>query len=372
MEVSQKEFQNGMEKKMNSRFEKMEDRLKKNENSMDEIMGQLKNIISALSVLKTNQDKGKGKETVEEVVTAPSQSLFAPSKPSTFFKPISDKFNLAEALNSSTSFKIPKTKRLDFSSLRETTTLPEKRKSQFAKQRLSTGKTTEYQGIHTSKEGAINLYQLPPSNVTQLTQREEKVKKYFPDFFPRSEAENPDGPLRGATKRNRVVFSSELKLKYANSQTLEKLYHMQVAMIQSMLPYTAWPVRVALEMDEDFLAARRAINNHSLDWAGAVDCILTVLFKHNVLGAPLTNLARLTVRTGETSLQFARRLRKHVYSLPNDLILSVQVRDVMRNHIQQSLPKTWTIIQRDIRDMSNDELSDYVVQVSEGVGRWDC
>ncbi|KAI6245036.1 hypothetical protein HI914_07092 [Erysiphe necator] len=53
---------------------------------MDEIMGQLKNITSALSDLKTNQDKGKGKETVEEVVTVPSQSPFAPSKPSTFFK----------------------------------------------------------------------------------------------------------------------------------------------------------------------------------------------------------------------------------------------------------------------------------------------
>ncbi|RKF65887.1 hypothetical protein OnM2_001001 [Erysiphe neolycopersici] len=327
---------------------------------MDEIMGQLKNITSALSDLKINQDKRKEKETVEEVETAPSQSLFAPSKPSTFFKPISDKFNFAEASNPSTSFKIPKTERLDFSSLRETTTLPEKRKSQFAKQRSSTGNTSEYQGIQTSKEGAINLYQLPPSNITQLTQREEKVKKYFPDFFPRSEAENPDSLLREATKRNRVVFSSELKLKCANSQTLEKLYHMQVAMIQSMLPYTAWPVRVASEMDEDFLAARRAINNYSLDWAGAVNCILTVLFKHNVLSAPLANLAMLTVRTGETSLQFARRLRKHVYSLPNDLILSAQ----------QSLPKTWTIIQRDIRDMSNDELSDYVLQVSEGVERW--
>ncbi|KAI6248147.1 hypothetical protein HI914_03757 [Erysiphe necator] len=109
---------------------------------MDELMGQLKNITSALSDLKTNQDKGKEKESVEEVVTASSQSLFAPSKPSSLFKPIFDKFNFAEVSNPSTSFKIPKTERLDFSPLKETITLPEKRKSLFAKQRSSLGNTT--------------------------------------------------------------------------------------------------------------------------------------------------------------------------------------------------------------------------------------
>ncbi|KAI6246685.1 hypothetical protein HI914_04846 [Erysiphe necator] len=36
---------------------------------------------------------------------------------------------------------------------------------------------------------------------------------------------------------------------------------MQVAMIQSMLPSSAWPVRVALEMDEDFLAASQVYDN---------------------------------------------------------------------------------------------------------------
>ncbi|KHJ33025.1 hypothetical protein EV44_g3407 [Erysiphe necator] len=145
---------------------------------------------------------------------------------------------------------------------------------------------------------------------------------------------------------------------------------MQVAMIQSMLPYIAWPIRVSLEMDEDFIAARRSIHNHSLDWAGAVDCILTILFKHNVLGAPLTNLARLTVHKGKSSLQFARKLRKAIYALPADLILGSEVRDIERNHIQQSLPRTWTSIQRDVSSMSNDELADHVVQVTEGIERW--
>ncbi|KHJ35256.1 putative tkp3 protein [Erysiphe necator] len=58
---------------------------------------------------------------------------------------------------------------------------------------------------------------------------------------------------------------------------------MQVAMIQSMLPYVAWPVRVSLEMDEDFTSARRTIKQNSLDWAGTVDVILTILLKHNAL-----------------------------------------------------------------------------------------
>ncbi|POS82969.1 hypothetical protein EPUL_005048 [Erysiphe pulchra] len=130
---------------------------------MDEIMRQLKNITSALGVLKISENKEKGKETVE-AVTAPGQSLFVP--PLSFFKPLPDNFKFTKASNFSTSFKVPKTDRLDFSSLEKKTILPEKRKSQFATQRSNTGTTTDYQGIQTSKEGAINLYQLSPRSVT--------------------------------------------------------------------------------------------------------------------------------------------------------------------------------------------------------------
>lgn len=220
-----------------------------------------------------------------------------------------------------------------------------------------------------AKEGAVNLYRPASELSLPVTEREKKIRMYFPDFFPRSEAEKPDGPLREASSRNRVSFPREWKLKYANSSILENLYMMKVAMIQSMLPYTAWPIRVSLGMDEYFIAARRSIHNHSLDWAGAVDCILTVWFKHNVLGAPLANLARLTVHKGESSLQFARRLRKAICALPADLILGSEVRDIERNYIQQSLPRTWISIQRDVSSMSNDELADHLVQVTEGIER---
>ncbi|POS82570.1 hypothetical protein EPUL_005294 [Erysiphe pulchra] len=74
--------------------------------------------------------------------------------------------------------------------------------------------------------------------------------------------------------------------------------------------------------------------------------------------------------TGESSSQFARRLRKANYAFPADLILGSEVHDIQRNHIQQSLPRTWTSIQRDVSSMSNDELADHVVQVTEGIERW--
>ncbi|RKF62393.1 hypothetical protein OnM2_033110 [Erysiphe neolycopersici] len=97
--MSQKEFQNDMKSKMNSRFEHVEEQLKKSGSNMDEIMSQLKNITSVLGELKTSENKGKGNETAE-AVTAPGQSLFIPPKAPTFFKPLPDNFKFTEASNS--------------------------------------------------------------------------------------------------------------------------------------------------------------------------------------------------------------------------------------------------------------------------------
>ncbi|KHJ35122.1 hypothetical protein EV44_g3756 [Erysiphe necator] len=145
---------------------------------------------------------------------------------------------------------------------------------------------------------------------------------------------------------------------------------MQVAMIQSMLPYVAWPVRVSLEMDEDFTSARRTIKQNSLGWAGTVGVILTILLKHNALGSPLSNLARLAVTPGESSLQFSRKLRKLIFALPSDVLLREQAREVIQQHVRQFLPRTWTYIQQHTSSLPNDELADRIVQITEETGRW--
>ncbi|KAI1004419.1 hypothetical protein K3495_g3793 [Podosphaera aphanis] len=223
--------------------------------------------------------------------------------------------------------------------------------------------------------GTINLYQ--PIRVANpgLSDQETRVKKYFPDFFSRREAENPKGPLAEASMRNKVIFPSNWKLHYADEHTLAKLYLMQVTMIQSMLPYSAWPTRVAAEMEEDFISARRAISNGALDWAGAVECILKVLHNHNTLGSPLTAFARLTAHKNDTPLDFARRLRKVFFNIPADIVVGPQTRDILNHHVRQFLPRTWTNISSKAGSLSNEELADYVVQVTESIAKWpqeDC
>ena len=351
---------NETEKKMNSRFEAIETRLVEAEKKSDK---RFADIMDAITALKPKQEKGKGIE---------QQALQSESKPPPDnSQSVYSQQGLFKNLLSSTS----KENSFQFGQQNNKTTKPSNDpQASSAKRKFQTGcnpqqanQTLQNSSNIVSNEGAINLYRPTNEYSLDMTERERKIRKYFPDFFPQSEADNPNGPLREASNRNRVTFPHDSKLKYANSDTLEKLYRMQVMMIQSMLPYAAWPVRVALEMEEDFIAVRRNIHNHSLDWAGAVDCILTILFKHNVLGAPLTNLARLTVQKGESSLDFARRLRKAIYALPSDVVLTLQVREIQRNHIQQSLPRTWTIIQRDSSSMSNHELADYTVQITEGI-----
>ena len=39
-----------------------------------------------------------------------------------------------------------------------------------------------------------------------------RVKRYSPDFFARKGAENPNGPMREATGRNKAVFPNDWKL----------------------------------------------------------------------------------------------------------------------------------------------------------------
>ncbi|KAI1004173.1 hypothetical protein K3495_g4038 [Podosphaera aphanis] len=221
----------------------------------------------------------------------------------------------------------------------------------------------------SESDGTINLYRPPLKERSENTTQEIKIKRYFPDFFTRAEATNPNSPLKEASDRNRVVFPPDCKLKYASSNTIEKLHLMQVPMIQSMLPYPAWPTRVALEMDDDFLSARRTIKNHSLDWAGAVDCILKVLFNHDALESPLTTFAKLTAKNGEIALDFARRLRKTFFSLPSDLQAGPQARDVLRHHVRLSLPRTWTNISHRTSKIANEESADLIFQITEGISR---
>ncbi|POS85710.1 hypothetical protein EPUL_005192, partial [Erysiphe pulchra] len=156
-------------------------------------------------------------------------------------------------------------------------------------------------------DGSINLYRPLMPNLGKLTDQERFNKRYFPDFFLRVDAEDPNGPLREASRRNRAVFPPTCKLKDANAETLDTLNLMQVCMIQAMLPYSAWPSRVAIEMDDDFVIVRRLINNYSFDWASTVEAILKVLNENGALGSPLRIFARLHPKSIETAVDFAKR-----------------------------------------------------------------
>ncbi|KAI6245851.1 hypothetical protein HI914_05914 [Erysiphe necator] len=195
-------------------------------------------------------------------------------------------------------------------------------------------------------DGSINLYRPLVPKLGNLTDQERFNKRYFPDFFLRADAENPDGPLREASRRNRAVLPPGCKLKEANADSLDTLNLMQVCMIQAMLPYSAWSSRVAIEMEDDFVIVRRLISNYSFDWASTVEAILKVLNENGALGSPLRMFARLTPKNTETAVEFARRVRKSFFLLPMDVSLGPNARDVLINHIELSLPQTDQIANR--------------------------
>ncbi|KHJ31468.1 hypothetical protein EV44_g3488 [Erysiphe necator] len=195
-------------------------------------------------------------------------------------------------------------------------------------------------------DDSINLYRPLVPKLGNLTYQERFNKRYFPDIFLRADAENPDGPLREASRRNRAVFPPGCKLKDANADSLDSLNLMQVCMIQAMLPYSALSSRVAIEMEDDFVIVRRLINNYSFDWASTVEAILKVLNENGALGSPLRIFARLTPKNTETAVKFARCVRKSFFLLPMDVSLGPNAREVLINHIEPSLPQTDQIANR--------------------------
>lgn len=261
-----------LEKSINERFEKTEKKIEEGFNKVDY---RFDKIMTAISALHPNNNKGKEKENepvdFHSLEKDNTGMKISNTNPVISFKPSS--MNMAAQDTSSSDQPLSKL-------FKSSTNMPSfSSKSTFApKRKFPQASASQYHSdppqsspSFKDKEGAVNLYRPPTETSLILTQREKMIRQYFPDFFPRSEADNPCGPLREATNRNRVVFPQDWKLKFADPNTLEKVYKMQVAMIQSMLPYTAWPVRVALEMEEDFLAVRRNVHNHSLDWAGTVE-----------------------------------------------------------------------------------------------------
>ncbi|POS83664.1 hypothetical protein EPUL_002719 [Erysiphe pulchra] len=100
-------------------------------------------------------------------------------------------------------------------------------------------------------------------------------------------------------------------------------------------------------------------------WAGTVDVILNILLEHNALGSPLSNLARLAVTPCETSTQFSRRLRQLIFTLPSDVLLGEQAREVIQQHVRQFLHRTWTYIQQHTSSLPSDELADKILQITE-------
>ncbi|VDB85803.1 Bgt-20205, partial [Blumeria graminis f. sp. tritici] len=77
-------------------------------------------------------------------------------------------------------------------------------------------------------------------------------------------------------------------------------------------------------MDHDFMIARRAIANSSLDWVSTVELILNVPHNNNTSSSPLTTYAKLNVINSGTTLDFARRLRKAFFLLPTNMVVGPQ------------------------------------------------
>lgn len=132
--------------------------------------------MSATNALKPRENRSKTKEKKQTQQT--EFHSFSTSEPSFFEQPLSKILKLSDNIQ------------LDSPS----TLLTPKRKFQPLPADQNHSPPLDNSMSIKDKEGANNLYRPPSDTKMVMTQRERKIRQNFPDFFPTSEAENPDGP----------------------------------------------------------------------------------------------------------------------------------------------------------------------------------
>ncbi|RKF62408.1 hypothetical protein OnM2_033062 [Erysiphe neolycopersici] len=86
----------------------------------------------------------------------------------------------------------------------------------------------------------------------------------------------------------------------------------------ALVPYTLWPVRVALEMSGDFQQLAMWVNIWHFTWLELVKAIIDVLRRHNCIFSSATSFTILLPYREEAYVNFVWRLRDTFYTLPLD------------------------------------------------------
>ncbi|KAI1819829.1 hypothetical protein F4861DRAFT_543526, partial [Xylaria intraflava] len=209
----------------------------------------------------------------------------------------------------------------------------------------------------------LQCYQRP--SATQ-TEQERRVQLVFPEaVFP-----SDISKLGICEAKNKVTFPATCRLLAADSTVLDKVRDLQNRLIQALVPYELWPMRVAIELAGDFQVVSQFIRRtRGATWMDLLEAVIQVLRAHSALHSPLTLFVGLLPAHNESYVNYLWRLREAFYQLPSSQRDTQQTRDVVIDKLNNYTPTIWLNLERGSSELNNGQIIEEATRLAKSVAR---
>ncbi|KAI0997575.1 hypothetical protein K3495_g10612 [Podosphaera aphanis] len=198
-------------------------------------------------------------------------------------------------------------------------------------------------------DGRLNLDLRIQQSAAPLTEQEKMVKLIWPEAKLAGDAKH----IGETSSKNKVTIKSDLRLIVGDSSVSTKLREIQTLLLTALIPYNAWPQRLALEMSGDFERVRL--------WIGQ---------SKSALFSPVTEFTRLSPLPNETMKELAWRIRAKYYEVPAEDQERRFCKATLIEHIKEYLPQIWSMIRVESSHANTSEIAEILVARMEEYAKW--
>jgi hypothetical protein len=185
-----------------------------------------------------------------------------------------------------------------------------------------------------------------------MTPQERRVWDAWPEIMLEADSKH-----MGETQdKNKVTIPSRLRIERADHQVFSKLREIQHLLKNALVPWRLWPVRIASELDGDFLPVKHwAFDNHP-DWLTFVEAIIQTTHDYNVTYSSVTDFATMLPMKGETVVGFIDRVRNAFYRMPASQKCTLQIRALLVDKLNTYTGAIWRDVSHKADQLTTAEL----------------
>jgi hypothetical protein len=151
-----------------------------------------------------------------------------------------------------------------------------------------------------------------------------------------------DSKHMGETQnKNKVTIPLRFRIERANYQIFSKLREIQHLLKNALVFWRLWPIKIASELDGDFLPVKHwAFDNHS-NWLIFVKTIIQIIYDYNVIYNSVINFAIMLFIKNEIMVGFIDRVRNAFYKMPASQKCIFQIRAFLVDKLNTYIGAIW-------------------------------